>query len=328
MNKSQKKSSNKPLYSSLNIRLKYILIFVLLFIFSLPAVLAETKQVNLEAEIMNIQSEAVGQELVGPLAKLFGDEKINVHLSSSGVSNSGSSNSEETIIGIVTEDKKIKALGLNPVKEPTLDVFTDEKTAAKILVSKNPLPPLQKALGEKKITYKANGLFHKMKLGLLGIFVDVLKGADAGGNEEFEVEIVHSQPKTAEEKAVEEKKAEEKKVADKEGPEAAAKEENKDTLTGNAVADVKPPQSAQTVEMNNNGFSPEVVTIKKGETIQFKNTRTGGRLSQLIGTQACRAVKSSKLSSGDTFDWTFDTPLKCFFTDAYMTTKTVKVVVE
>lgn len=319
MDKSQSNYCN----FSTSTKFKAILIIAALFVIFLPAVLAETKQINLETEIMNVQDQAVGQVLVGPLAKLFGNEKINVHLSSSSSSN-GESNGKELVIGIITEDKKIKALGLNPVKEPTLDIFIDEKTAAKILVSKNPLPLLQKALGEKKITYKANGFFHKMKLGLLGMFVDVLKGADVGENEEFEVEIVHSQPKAAEEKAVKEGQ---EKAATKPG-EKKDQEEKKDTLTGNAVAEVKSTGSALTVEMNNNGFAPEVITIKKGETIQFKNTRTGNRLSQLIGTQACRVIKSSKLLSGDTFDWKFDTPLKCFFTDAYMTTKTVKVVVE
>lgn len=284
---------------------KPLVIVLILALLIIPLALAETKQVNLEAEIMQVQGEAVGQELTGPVAKLFGNERINVHLK----------NGEgESIIGIITKDKKIEAIGLNEVSDPSLEVYTDEKTVAKILISQNPLAQLQKALGEKKITYKAKGFFHKLKLKFVDMFVDVLKGADTGALEDIDVEIVKALP-AAEKK---EKPNQEENTADT----------SKDDLTGGAVAAV--PKSADiVVELTNYGFSPELLTLKAGETVLFTNVRSGAvSSSQLIGTQACRKVKSGKLLPGDSFEWTFDQPLKCFFTDVYMTTKAMKVIVE
>ncbi|MBS3169891.1 hypothetical protein J4210_05385 [Candidatus Woesearchaeota archaeon] len=279
----------------------FVIVLIFALILTIPLALAETKQVNLEAEIMKVQGEAVGQELSGPVARLFGDERINVHLKNG---------AGESIIGIITEDKKIQALSLNEVSDPSLEVYTDEKTVAQILISPNPLAQLQKALGEKKITYQAKGFFHKLKLKFVDLFVDVLKGADAGAVEEVDIEIVKALP------------AAEKKE------EPNPEENTADDLTGGAVAAV--PKSADiVVELTNYGFSPELLTLKAGDTVLFSNVRTGSvPSSQLIGTQACRKVKSGKLLPGDSFEWTFDQPLKCFFTDVYMTTKAMKVIVE
>lgn len=286
-----------------------VCLFVLLGIL-LPSALAETKQVNLEAEIMAIQKEAVGQKLTGPVGKLFGDEQINVHLVTA--------NGEEMLVGIITEEKEITALGLNQVADPSLDVYTDEKTAAKILVSANPLAQLQKALGEKKITYKASGFFHKIKIGVLDMFIDVVKGVDAGATEDLEVEIIQNTP------AVEKKET----PTLEEKPKVAQPSSTND-LTGGAVTDIPSRGEVWTVQLVNYGFDPEVITVKTGDTIQFRNMRSGSlKYSQLIGTQSCRNIKSAKLQPEDTFEWSSDKPLKCFFTDAYMTTKAIKVVVE
>ncbi|MBI2102937.1 hypothetical protein HYT55_03805 [Candidatus Woesearchaeota archaeon] len=290
-------------------RLTVTLTVILAFLTLLPVALAEIKQVDLESEVMAIQNEVVGQELTGPIAKLFGDEKINVHLSTA--------SGEESIIGIITEDKKVKALGLNEVSDASLDVYTDEKTAARILIAQNPAAQLQKALGEKKITYKAKGFFHRMKLGFVDMFVDVLKGAETGATEEeFEVEIVKALPIVAKEEKKEEPKEEEETPSGND-------------LTGNTVVDVQPKGNIWEVQLTGYGFEPEIVTLEAGDTIKFTNVRSGSlKNSQLIGTQACRALKSSKLVPGDTFEWTFDKPLKCFITDVFMTTKAVRVLVE
>lgn len=290
--------------------MKNVIILLLSVLLLLPVVLAEIKQVDLESEIMAIQSEVVGQELTGPMAKLFGDERINVHLSTA--------KGDESIIGIITEDKKVKALGLNEVSDPSLDVYTDEKTAAKILVAENPLAQLQKALGEKKVTYKAKGFFHKMKLGIVDMFVDVLKGAEAGAAEDIDVEIVKALPVLANE---EKKEKEEKKQEEVEAPSG-------NDLTGNAVAAVETKGNVWEVQLTGYGFDPELIEVSAGDTLKFINVRSGSlKNAQLIGTQACRTLKSSKLVPGDTFEWTFEKPSKCFITDVYMTTKAVKVVV-
>ncbi len=284
-------------------RLIVTVTIILAFLMLLPVVFAETKQVDLESEIMNVQSQVIGMNLPGPIAGLFGNEKINVHLTTS--------TKDELVIGIITEDKKVKAMNLNAVADSTLEVFTDEKTVAKILVSKNPLAQLQKALGEKKITYKAVGFFHKMKFGIVDMFVNVLKDAKPEDAEEIDVEVVHGVPAKPKEEAkpveVEEKK--------------------EDGLTGGVVA-VVPEVVVHTVSMVNGGFDPELLEINAGEKVVWKNERSGSvKNAMIIGAQKCSKVRSSTLQRDQSYEWTFTQSGKCIVVDGFMTTKTMMITV-
>ncbi len=288
-------------------RLIVTLTVVLTFLMLFPTVLAETKQVDLESEIMNVQSEVIGMSLTGPIGSLFGNEKINVHLTTS--------TKDELVIGIITEGKKIKAMNLNAVADSSLEVFTDEKTLAKILVSQNPMAQLQKALAEKKISYKAVGFFHKMKFGIVDMFVDVLKNAKPEDAEEIEIEIVHGTAAPAAKPKEESKPVE-------------VEEKKEDGLTGGVVATV-PTAVVHTVSMVSTGFDPELLEINAGEKVVWKNERSGPvKNAMIIGAQKCAKVRSSTLQRDQSYEWTFTQSGKCIVVDGFMTTKTMMITIK
>ena len=107
-------------------------------------------------------------------------------------------------------------------------------------------------------------------------------------------------------------------------------QENDDTLTGGAVAETEEPQIiTHTVKMTADGFSPDKLYIKAGDTVLWKNTRYGTiNKAMIIGVRECSKVRSGFLKSGESFSWTFDTPMTCTLADGIMTTKESKIFVE
>ena len=110
-----------------------------------------------------------------------------------------------------------------------------------------------------------------------------------------------------------------------------AEESDSGSLTGSTVAAV--PEEAQatthTVKMTADGFSPDKLYIKAGDTVVWKNTRHGTiNKAMIIGVRECSKVRSSFLKSGESFFWTFDRPMTCTLADGIMTTKESKVFVE
>ena len=73
------------------------------------------------------------------------------------------------------------------------------------------------------------------------------------------------------------------------------------------------------IEILNNTFSPETLTIKVGDTVTWKNTRSGfnGR-AMIIGSRQCRDVKSNMFGPGETFSWTFNRTDECTITDGFI----------
>ena len=297
--------------------MKQILLLLLGIILLLPIVSAEQKAVDVEAEIMKIQSQLIGLELTGPIGTLFGDEKINVHLARA--------SGDELVVGIITEKKKVKAVNLNAVADPSLEVYTEMKTMAVILVSEKPLLQLQKSLSEKKVTYKAVGLWHKLKFVFLDTFVNLLKDVDVASIPEEDVTIIEGS-------AVSEKARDTPVVVDTSSNAGSTDDEKKDTesgLTGAVVAPSLPEQVIHSVEMTGFGFSPEILTINAGDKVVWKNVRSSGsvRNAMIIGTQKCQRVRSPGFANGESFEWTFSEPLKCTFVDGFMTTKSSRIVV-
>jgi len=117
---------------------------------------------NLETEVNTVKSEFEGKDFSGPLGMLFGNEKINVHITL----NSG----EELVIGLVTEDKIVKSISTEAVGNPGLNINTNEITIMQILNSDNSLVELKKALDEGKVTYQAVGFWKKIKFSFLSLF--------------------------------------------------------------------------------------------------------------------------------------------------------------
>lgn len=84
-----------------------------------------------------------------------------------------------------------------------------------------------------------------------------------------------------------------------------------------------------TVEFTASGFEPEVLDVKVGDTVVWKNARTDSRnnLAMVVGGIGCQEVKSKMMKKGQSFSWTFTKPKTCTFIDGYYTTQTSKVVV-
>jgi plastocyanin len=88
-------------------------------------------------------------------------------------------------------------------------------------------------------------------------------------------------------------------------------------------------ETTHQVEINKNGFDPKELDIKVGDTIVWKNVRSG-RLNKvmILGSQLCVNIKSAILMPGEEFSYTFDKAQKCTFIDGITTTQTMKIVIE
>ena len=83
------------------------------------------------------------------------------------------------------------------------------------------------------------------------------------------------------------------------------------------------------IQVKVDGFDPNTITIKAGDSIQWENARSGNLNKVLItGSSPCTKAKSAILMPGETYSWTFEEPVKCSFTDAITITQLMKVVVE
>src|SRR3989344_244474 len=107
-------------------------------------------------------------------------------------------------------------------------------------------------------------------------------------------------------------------------------ESDPDALTGGSIAeDEEPSVTTHTVKMTADGFSPDKLYIKAGDTVVWENTRSGSiNKAMIIGVRECSKVRSGFLKPGESFSWTFDKPMTCTIADGIMTTKESKIFVE
>ncbi|MDP3698400.1 MAG: hypothetical protein Q8R47_02335 [Nanoarchaeota archaeon] len=107
-------------------------------------------------------------------------------------------------------------------------------------------------------------------------------------------------------------------------------EKSSPSPTGSVVVEPEEPKAAtHIVKMTADGFSPDKLYIKVGDTVVWKNTRSGTiNKAMIIGVRECREVRSGFLNPGESFSWTFDKPLTCTIADGVMTTKESKVYIE
>jgi plastocyanin len=88
-------------------------------------------------------------------------------------------------------------------------------------------------------------------------------------------------------------------------------------------------ETTHQIELNKDGFDPKEIDIKVGDTIVWKNVRSGNlNQAMILGSQSCIDIKSKLLESGDEFSHTFEKVRKCTFVDAITTTQTMKIVIE
>ncbi|MEA3329618.1 MAG: hypothetical protein U9Q06_02635 [Nanoarchaeota archaeon] len=136
---------------------------ILLGIFFLSFIcLATANEIDSKVSELNQLS---GEELPGIAGTLFGNERINLFITS----NTG----EIETIGIVTENKFFISLEQGELTDPTLSVYTDETTLRTIQDSEDTLKAFQEALDNKTISYKAIGFRKKIKFGFLKLIVKV-----------------------------------------------------------------------------------------------------------------------------------------------------------
>jgi len=289
--------------------LEYILI-LLVFIGSLVSSTAA----SLDSQVTAMAQETEGQVLDGSLGTLFGNQRINIHITLEDES--------QFIIGLITEDKVVTKLQAGAVEDPTLKIYTDKKTIAEIQTSQNPGLVLKEAFDDGRITYKAVGLFNKLKFKTIFVFINIIDNFidDENGTEDKDKDVVK------------------KKNIQNDN-------ENEETGTGNtdnsetevainvsveASTETEPAaETANTVEMNNEGFSVEEITIKVGEKVEWKNVRTGSfKTAMILGTQKCSQVKSQILNAGESFSYTFDKAMTCTIVDGILTTTSMKLIVE
>jgi len=272
---------------------------------------------DLSTEVNNLNTY-VGTKLTGTPSVLFKNERANLYIKM----NSG----EEKIVSLVTEDKVIKSIEMTEVSDPTIKISTTEEILNGILTSNNPNRAMQDAFKEGKITYQAVGFGKKVKLGFVSFFARV------GGWFSKEDQNIVSENKTEAKESVPEVKKEEPK------PEEAKKEEikkeapKKEEKPLEAKVENSTPKvttKTYTVNLEQKGFNPVTLKIKKGDTVVWKVTRSGNlHLGMILGVRECAKIKSQILDTGASYQWTFDQAESCTIVDGVTTTQTGSIVVE
>jgi plastocyanin len=273
-------------------------------------------EVNLLDELKKGVPTLEGQALPNSLAALFDEQKINFRIKTTA--------GDEIVFGVVTEDKIVTKAVNVALEKPTLEFFTDEQTLLALQKSPDPMQTLKESLDNGKISYKAVGFFNKIKFAFSSVFLKVAAAFGKEISDEVAVEESEAKELSAEEVKVLESKVEGKKTEEEnKAKEAAAVEEKKSEETEAAVS------GSNIVNLINSGFSVKEIKIKKGDTVEWKNVRTGQYTqAMIIGTQKCAKVKSGFINPQGSFKWTFDETGTCLIVDGILTTQSMKVVVE
>jgi|SRR3989344_3149054 len=134
--------------------MNFKLILTILSLFSLSTSALTLQEIELGDTI-----KAVDQELPTPEV-LFGNQKLNIHIQD---------DSKILILGIETENNRVKSFTKQELTEPTLNIYTDIETLNQILTTEDPKQTLLDSISEKKITYEAVGIVNKLKFGLINL---------------------------------------------------------------------------------------------------------------------------------------------------------------
>ncbi len=294
---------------------KFIPVVLFLLLFSS---LAFAESTGTEMKALNADLE--GQAIPSPLDKLFSDERINIYFSMG--------TDEDLVMGLITSNSKFSSLSAGELEDPSLNVYVAEDVMAEIENSDNPGEVLQTALKDGKIRYEAIGFFNKIKFAAIKLMITV-------GNwfsDETEVEpAVEEELKENEEglAGVQETEEQETPGAEIEST-VPVEEEINDEVEEVMEEIVEEETKTHIIKLNNDGFDQiGTLTIKVGETIEWKNIRTGNlKKAMIIGTQGCSDIKSNFFDPGESFSWIFEEALSCTIVDGVYTTETMKLEVE
>jgi len=318
----------------------------------------------LAIQTAELKTQVEGKELIGLSGKLFGNERVNVHVTAD--------DGSEFIVGVETKDKKVLLVTEGGVEKPTLRIYTTEKVIREIMAAHEPINALQAGLQDEKITYKAVGFFNKMKFSFISLFAKfgtkglVNEKVDAKKEDKPAVKVAEVATekvvvdvpvsvveggavvdvKTPEQEqdaldALKAKAAQEAVEADaKADAEAAASQnEKKPSMTKIAPAkevdvvaeDDEKNEVVHSVAIRKAGFDPLTVTIKVGDVVEWKNERDAKSTlnkGMIVGTAQCYNVKSKILAVGETFRWKADKVMKCVIVDGISAVQTGTVIVE
>ncbi len=239
----------------------------------------------------NIAPEFEGEQMPRPVAALFNNQRINIHV-------------DDITVGIITENSLVTKVQTTELTKPTLNIYTTEATVTKILESKQPLVELQKALKNKEITYKAVGFFNKIKFSFTSLFARMFGG-------------LGSQPDLPEEKEVKVEKKEP--IKDIKVKEIEVEEEKKEEVKDDTL---------HVVEMTPKGFLPKTLKINVGDTVKWELARTKPNMGMVVGAQLCRDAQSKIFKSGESYEYTFTKAVKCTIVDGILTTQTMVLEVK
>jgi len=123
-------------------------------------------------------------------------------------------------------------------------------------------------------------------------------------------------PEEVVEPVVEEPTQEVPTIEEPEVEEAVVEETTEPTEVPESVEEEIPAaeeQSTQlhTITITNDGFKPDTIYIKRGDTVTWVNERTSTKTAMIIGTQNCRNVKrngrNAIIATGESFTYTFAT---------------------
>ncbi|OGI64701.1 hypothetical protein A2642_01875 [Candidatus Nomurabacteria bacterium RIFCSPHIGHO2_01_FULL_39_10] len=339
-----------------------ILFMVIVSVMMLQSFALVENSSPLSIQTAELKTQVEGKELIGLSGKLFGNEKVNVHVTAD--------DGSEFIVGVETKDKKVLLVKEGGLEKPTLRIYTTEKVIREIMAAHEPINALQLALQDEKITYNAVGFFNKMKFSFISLFakfgtkglvnekvdvkkddkpvVKVAENAGEKGSEKVIIDVpaasnsavadgkTISVPAQAAEKitanvVVNEQKSEEKVDA--------ASEEKKPTMTKIAPAkevDVIPEDDEKNevvhlVAIRKAGFDPISLTVKLGDVVEWKNERepkVNLNKAMIVGTQQCAKIKSKILAAGETFRWKADKLGSCLIVEGISAVQTGTLIVE
>jgi len=282
---------------------------VILIIFSL--LLSTLAVADLSGDVAKFGQSLIGTKLTGVAGSMLKNERVNIYIKEGEATK---------VFSLITEKMVVTSLTEEELKDPTLKVFTDVDAFNNIKNSVNPYNELKKALDEGKITYEAVGFFKKIKFGFSNFFTKLF-----GGSKEDNTKVKNE---TTEDKKGEQQ-PQKNETVQKEEPKIEKKNETSSEKNQTKEPETEVKGETHTVLLQNTGFSPVTLTIKVGDTVKWKVSRSGNfKNGMILGTQNCVAIKSKILNVGEEFEWTFDKAETCTFVDGIITTQISKVIVE
>jgi predicted nucleic acid-binding protein/plastocyanin len=279
------------------------LMLVLLLLVLLPVVIAQSDVANMMQEV---GFELQGTKVPAPLNKIFGDERVNVHIEIG---------DETVIMALITKKGVVDQIAAAEVKNPTLNVYTSESALAKIMMSSNQLSALKRAIDNGDVRYKAVGFVQKVKFFFVNFLLKVTGGLDSEDAEDFRDDEIADFFRTVEAEGLED-----------EEPSDSSEDSGDDEVIEDLPLEVISGPTTHEVLLNNEGFAETDIEINVGDTVVWKNGRTGSvKKALIIGTKKCRAAKSKVYNPGEQYSYTFTEPQLCVIAGGIFTKSEMKI---